>query len=82
MEGKVISFDESKGVGVIQADSGEEVTVHRSAVLDTGSGSLFRGDVVEFRIGRNRWGRRAALEVRRIGWDEEEQDDKPREWTF
>ncbi|MBI3992847.1 MAG: cold shock domain-containing protein [Candidatus Lambdaproteobacteria bacterium] len=83
MEGKVTTFDARKGVGTIRAESGEELSVHRSAIEEGGQGSLFPGDVVEFTVGRNRWGHRAALAVRRIGWDEEDDPDgAPGEWTF
>lgn len=83
MEGKVISFDEGKGVGVILAENGEELAVHRSAVEDSGQGNLFAGDVVEFKVGRNRWGRRSAQNVQRIGWEEDDDPDgEGREWTF
>ena len=82
MEGKVISFDAVKGVGMILAESGEELPVHRSAIVEGGPEGIYVGDVVEFRTGRNRFGRRAAVDVRRIGWDEDDPDGAPREWTF
>ena len=83
MEGKVIAFDAQKGVGTIRADNGEELGVHRSAIAEGGQGQLFPGDMVEFTVGRNRWGRRAALAVSRIGWDEEDDPDgAPGEWMF
>ena len=81
-EGKVISFDPDRGTGVIEADSGEELPVHRSALVDDQSAVLYPGDIVEFTLGRNKFGRRAAQQVRKIGWDEEGDSDEPREWNF
>lgn len=81
-EGVVRSYEPGKGTGVIELPSGEELPVHRSALADEGLQALHRGDVVTFRIGRNRFGRRAALEVERVGWEEEDDSDTPREWSF
>ena len=82
-EGTVVEFDSEKGYGNIQTEEGDLLAVHRSAIADEGLMALHPGDVVEFRVGRNKFGRRAALEVRRIGWeDEENEDGSPREWTF
>jgi len=80
-EGVVKEFDAERGTGVILAREGEELPVHRSAIADEGLRALHVGDIVEFTIGRNRFGRRCALQVRRVGWEEGESDE-PREWTF
>jgi len=82
-EGIVKHFDPDRGTGAIETESGDELFVHRSALADDGPRDLFPGDVVEYTLGRNRRGRPAAVNVRRIGWVEEEDDaDEPREWTF
>lgn len=82
-QGTVKTFDLEKGSGLIEAEDGEELRVHRSALVDEAQQGLYPGDIVSFRVGRDRFGRRAALEVRRIGWEEqEEDDDTPREWSF
>jgi cold shock CspA family protein len=80
-EGVVRDFDEQRGTGTILSRDGEEVQVHRSAIEDEGLRSLHPGDIVEFAVGRNRFGRRGAVRVRRVGW-EEEGGEQPREWTF
>lgn len=82
-QGVVRRFDADKGVGEIEAENGAVFAVHRSALRDEALSGIFAGDIVEFRVGRNRFGRPAALEVRRIGWeDEEDEGGAPREWTF
>ncbi len=83
-EGVVKWYDAAKGTGVIETETQEELPVHRSALRDEAMQGLHAGDVVAFRPGRNKFGRRAALDVRRIGWieDEGEDSDVPREWTF
>ena len=82
-QGVVQRFDADKGVGEIEAEDGKVFAVHRSALRDEALSGIFAGDIVEFRVGRNRFGRPAALDVRRIGWeDEEDEGGAPREWTF
>lgn len=81
-EGKVIHFDPAKGAGIIETESGEELPVHKSALGEGQSVGLYAGDLVEFTVGRNKFGKRAAQDVRRIGWEEEEDSDEPREWNF
>ncbi len=82
-QGTVRSFDSGRGSGEIEADSGEMIKVFRSAVRDEALSGLYPGDIVSFLIGRDRFGRRVAQEVRRIGWDEgEDPDAPPREWSF
>ena len=81
-EGKVLSYDLERGSGMIEADSGEELPVHRSALAEESNGALYPGDLVEFTVGRNKFGRRSAQNVRRIGWEEDGDSDEPREWNF
>ncbi|MDH4248449.1 MAG: cold shock domain-containing protein [Deltaproteobacteria bacterium] len=83
-QGLVKEYDPGKGIGIIETDQREEIPVHRSALEDSASQGLYAGDLVEFRIGKNRFGKRTALEVRRVGWEhgEGDEDDEPREWTF
>jgi len=80
-EGTVKDFDETRGTGTILAENGEELSVHRSAIEDEGLRALHPGDIVEFSTGRNKFGHRCAVHVRRIGW-EEGAGDTPREWSF
>jgi cold shock CspA family protein len=80
--GIVREFDSERGMGVIEEDSGGEILVFRSGLGEDGLRVLYRGDVVEYRVGRSRRGGRAALNVVRIGWEDEADDENPREWTF
>ena len=83
-EGVVKSYDQEKHSGIIETEQMEELPVHRSALLEAAANGLYPGDLVSFKIGRNRFGKRAALEVRRIGWEEDGggDDEAPREWQF
>ena len=82
-QGMVRSFDSGRGSGEIETDKGEMLQVFRSALRDEALSGLYPGDIVSFLVGRDRFGRRVAQEVRRIGWDEgEDPDAPPREWTF
>jgi CspA family cold shock protein len=79
-EGVVREFDLSRGAGIILGRDGEELPVHHTGIDEEGLRALHPGDIVEFAVGRNRFGRRTAVSVRRIGWEEEA--DEAREWTF
>ncbi len=48
--GTVKRFDGSKGYGFIQPESGEEVFVHYSAIIDDKYRNLSEGERVEFTI--------------------------------
>jgi CspA family cold shock protein len=80
-EGVVKEFDAQRGLGVILTRDGEELSVHHSAIEDEGLRTLHPGDIVSFAVGRNKFGRRCAVQVRRIGWEDAESDE-PREWSF
>lgn len=64
MSGHVKWFNDSKGFGFIQAESGEDVFVHFSAILGDGFRSLAEGDPVEFDIVSGPKGKQAANVVR------------------
>ena len=49
-KGKVKWFNESKGYGFIEQDSGDDVFVHYSAIQSSGFKSLVEGDEVEFEV--------------------------------
>ena len=48
--GKVKWFNDAKGYGFIEQDSGEDVFVHHTAIQQDGFRSLREGDRVEFEI--------------------------------
>lgn len=58
--GAVKWFNSSKGFGFIQADSGEDVFVHFSAIQGDGYRSLTEGDRVEFDVVEGGKGKQAA----------------------
>ena len=80
--GIVREFDPERGTGVIEEDDGREIRVHRSGLEGGTRQGLHPGDIVEFQVGRSRKGGTTAVQVVRIGWEEEEESDEPREWTF
>ena len=59
--GKVKWFNDAKGFGFIEQDSGEpDVFVHFSAIKADGYKSLREGQIVEFEIEKDAKGLRAA----------------------
>jgi len=49
-QGKVKWFNESKGFGFIEQESGEDVFVHYSEIQGDGFKTLNEGDSVEFEV--------------------------------
>ena len=64
-EGRVKWFNESKGFGFIEADSGHDVFVHYSAIEGGGFKSLAEGDRVSFEEEKGQKGPQAA-KVRKL----------------
>lgn len=58
--GTVKWFDDSKGFGLIQAESGAEVFVHFSEIRCDGFRTLAQGEEVEFEIRETEKGPQAA----------------------
>ena len=58
--GKVKWFNDAKGFGFIEQDTGEDVFVHYSAIQTEGYRSLKEGQNVEFELARADKGWRAA----------------------
>jgi CspA family cold shock protein len=50
MQGKVKWFNEAKGFGFIEAETGGDVFVHFSAIQSSGFKSLQEGQVVSFDV--------------------------------
>jgi CspA family cold shock protein len=65
-QGIVKWFNNAKGYGFIQRDSGEDVFVHHSAIQESGYKSLEEGQAVEFNVtkGPKGW---QAVDVSKIG---------------
>lgn len=82
LQGTVLDFDLQRGSGEVQTERGETFSVHRNDLRDEALRGIYPGDIVEFVPGRNRFGHKAALEVRRVGWDEDDGGEEPREWSF
>ena len=58
--GTVKWFNESKGYGFIQQESGPDVFVHFSAIQGTGFKNLVEGQKVEFTIAQGKKGPEAS----------------------
>lgn len=59
-QGKVKWFNNAKGYGFIERESGEDVFVHYSAVVGDGYRTLNEGDTVEFEVVNSDKGLQAA----------------------
>ncbi len=58
--GRVKWFNESKGFGFIERDSGDDVFVHFSAIQSDGFKTLSEGQTVEFEVTQDAKGAKAA----------------------
>src|SRR5205809_3411392 len=65
-QGKVKWFNDAKGFGFLQQESGPDVFVHHTAIASEGFRSLAQGDVVELEVKEGPKGLQAAS-VRKIG---------------
>ena len=65
-QGKVKWFNDAKGFGFLQQESGPDVFVHHTAITAEGFRSLAEGDVVEFEVKQGPKGLQAA-NVRKMG---------------
>ncbi|MGC8490476.1 MAG: cold-shock protein [Syntrophobacteraceae bacterium] len=65
MEGRVKWFNDQKGYGFIEADGGNDVFVHHSAIEGAGFKSLAEGDRVSFEVEKGAKGPSAA-KVRKL----------------
>ncbi len=63
--GKVKWFNESKGFGFIEQESGEDVFVHFSAIQGEGFKTLAEGQSVEFELTQDSKGTKATNVVPR-----------------
>jgi CspA family cold shock protein len=57
--GKVKWFNDSKGYGFIEQESGEDVFVHHSAIQGEGFKTLAEGQTVEFELEEDEKGKKA-----------------------
>jgi CspA family cold shock protein len=59
-QGTVKWFNDNKGFGFIQKDSGEDVFVHHSGIISEGFKTLTEGAKVEFEVEKAEKGPRAV----------------------
>ena len=62
--GVVKWFNDSKGFGFISRDSGDDLFVHHSGIVEEGFKSLSEGDKVEFSVGQGEKGPNATEVVK------------------
>lgn len=60
MIGKVKWFNDSKGFGFIESETGQDVFVHQSAIQGSGFRSLSEGQTVEFDVTSGPKGQQAS----------------------
>lgn len=60
MKGTVKWFNDSKGFGFIEAETGEDVFVHQTAIQTSGFRTLSEGQKVEFDISTGPKGQQAS----------------------
>ena len=65
MQGKVKWFNDAKGFGFINGDSGQDIFVHHTAIVAEGYRSLKEGEIVEYDLEPGPKGLKAA-NVRRV----------------
>lgn len=63
--GRVIAFDERRGLGTVDAD-GRELSFHTTQIVD-GSRSIRVGQTVEFEVVPGRLGDWEATRIRKVG---------------
>ncbi|MFQ5586935.1 MAG: cold-shock protein [Thermodesulfobacteriota bacterium] len=63
--GKVKWFNDTKGYGFIEQDSGDDIFVHYSAVVGEGFKTLKEGDEVEFEVTEGTKGPQ-AVDVKKV----------------
>jgi CspA family cold shock protein len=63
--GKVKWFNDTKGYGFIEQDSGDDIFVHYSAITGEGFKTLKEGDEVEFEVTDGTKGPQ-AVDVRKV----------------
>lgn len=64
MKGTVKWFNDSKGYGFIEQQSGDDVFVHFSAIIGEGFRTLAEGDQVEFELRETEKGLQASNVIR------------------
>jgi cold shock protein len=64
--GKVKWFNEKKGYGFIEKDSGGEIFVHHTGISGDGFKNLFEGEQVEFEVENSPKGPK-AIDVVKMG---------------
>lgn len=62
-QGRVKRFDDTRGIGIIETDEGEEVAVHYSVIAHEGHRSLVEGERVQLTTAPGLDGPQASLVV-------------------